>query len=102
VQRLVDRRFAPRRSTRTCGPDVPATAAPAPVKDGLPPAYDRSRPDRRFRDEDLAYATKLSRAGVPVEFHLHQGAPHEFDFIAFDSDVAPARRRRCVRVLISI
>lgn len=36
----------------------------------------------------MAYVLKLSRAGVPVELHLHPGAPHEFDSIAFDSDVA--------------
>ncbi|GAA3685533.1 alpha/beta hydrolase family protein [Lentzea atacamensis] len=55
-----------------------------------------------FRDEDLAYATKLSRAGVPVEFHLHPGAPHEFDSIAFDSDVARRAIADRVRVLRSI
>ena len=38
-----------------------------------------------FRDEDLAYALRLGQAGVPVEFHLHPGAPHQFDFIAFNT-----------------
>ena len=38
-----------------------------------------------FRDEDLAHALRLGQAGVPVEFHLHPGAPHEFDFIAFNT-----------------
>jgi acetyl esterase/lipase len=37
---------------------------------------------------DTAYATKLSRVGVPAEFHLHPGVPHEFDSIAFNSDIA--------------
>ena len=41
-----------------------------------------------FRDEDLAYALRLGQAGVPVEFHLHPGAPHEFDFIAFNTTAA--------------
>ncbi|SFR29852.1 alpha/beta hydrolase fold [Lentzea waywayandensis] len=60
------------------GPDVPATAAPARLEDaaGLPPAYVEVGQLDVFRDESLAYATKLSRAGVPVEFHLHPGAPH--------------------------
>jgi acetyl esterase/lipase len=52
--------------------------------------------------EDTAYATKLSRAGVPVEFHLHPGAPHEFDAIAFDADVARRAIADRVRVLKSI
>ena len=41
-----------------------------------------------FRDEDISYAAKLSRAGVAVEFHLHPGVPHEFDSIAPESGVA--------------
>lgn len=86
------------------GPDVPATAAPARLEDasGLPPAYVEVGQLDVFRDEDLAYATKLSRAGVPVEFHLHPGAPHEFDSIAFDSDVARRAIADRVRVLRSI
>ncbi|MEV2235796.1 alpha/beta hydrolase [Streptomyces phaeochromogenes] len=86
------------------GPDVPATAAPARLRDatGLPPAYIEVGQLDVFRDEDTAYATKLSRAGVPVEFHLHPGAPHEFDSIAFDSDVARRAIADRVRVLKSI
>jgi acetyl esterase/lipase len=86
------------------GPDVPATAAPARLEDaaGLPPAYIEVGQIDVFRDEDLAYAVKLSRAGVPVEFHLHPGAPHEFDSIAFDSDVARRAIADRVRVLKSI
>jgi acetyl esterase/lipase len=86
------------------GPDVPATAAPARLEDatGLPPAYIEVGQLDVFRDEDTAYATKLSRAGVPVEFHLHPGAPHEFDSIAFNSDVARRAIADRVRVLKSI
>ncbi|HEX6343594.1 alpha/beta hydrolase [Umezawaea sp.] len=86
------------------GPDVPATAAPARIADatGLPPAYIEVGQLDVFRDEDLAYATTLSRAGVPVEFHLHPGAPHEFDSIAFTSDVARRAVADRVRVLRSI
>jgi hypothetical protein len=39
---------------------------------------------------------------VPVEFHLHPGAPHEFDAIAFTSDVARRAIADRVRVLKSI
>jgi hypothetical protein len=37
-----------------------------------------------------------------VEFHLHPGAPHEFDSIAFTSDVARRAIADRVRVLKSI
>jgi acetyl esterase/lipase len=86
------------------GLDVSATAAPARLEDatGLPPAYIEVGQIDVFRDEDLAYAIKLSRAGVPVEFHLHPGAPHEFDSIAFDSDVARRATADRIRVLRSI
>lgn len=50
-----------------------------------------------FRDEDLAHALRLGQAGVLVEFHLHPGAPHEFDFIfdfiAFNTTTARRHRR---------
>jgi acetyl esterase/lipase len=86
------------------GPHVPPTAAPARLEDatGLPPAYIEVGQIDILRDENTAYATKLSRAGVPVEFHLHPGVPHEFDAIAFDSDVARRAIADRVRVLKSI
>ncbi|WP_405662611.1 alpha/beta hydrolase [Streptomyces sp. NBC_00079] len=86
------------------GPDVPATAAPARLEDasGLPPAYIEVGQLDVFRDEDLAYALKLSRAGVPVEFHLHPGVPHEFDSIAFTTDVARRAIADRVRALASL
>ncbi|QUW84373.1 alpha/beta hydrolase [Streptomyces mirabilis] len=85
-------------------PDVPATAAPARLEGatGLPPAYIEVGQLDAFRDEDLAYATKLSRAGVPVEFHLHPGVPHEYDSIAFTTDVARRAIADRVRVLASL
>lgn len=83
---------------------MPATAAPARLEDatGLPPAYIEVGQIDVFRDEDLAYASKLSRAGVPVEFHLPPGAPHEFASIAFAADVARRAIADRVRVLKSI
>jgi acetyl esterase/lipase len=84
--------------------DVPPAAAPARLEEatGLPAAYIEVGQLDLFRDEDTAYATKLSRAGVPVEFHLHPGVPHEFDSIAFTSDVARRAIADRVRVLKSI
>jgi acetyl esterase/lipase len=85
-------------------PDVPAHAAPARLDDatGLPPAYLEVGQLDIFRDEDTAYATKLSLAGVPVEFHLHAGVPHEFDFVAFESDVARRAMAGRIRFLRSL
>jgi acetyl esterase/lipase len=86
------------------GDRVPATAAPSRLEDaaGLPPAYIEVGQLDVFRDEDLAYATKLSRAGVDVEFHLRPGVPHEFDSIAPGSDVARRAIADRVRVLRSL
>lgn len=86
------------------GPDVPAYAAPARATDlaGLPAAYVEVGQLDIFRDEDLEYARRLSRAGVPVEFHLHARVPHYFDAVAFESDVARRALADRVRVLASL
>lgn len=86
------------------GDQVPATAAPARLEDAadLPPAYIEVGQLDVFRDEDTAYATKLSRAGVEVEFHLRPGVPHEFDSIAPHSDVARRAVADRVRALRSL
>ncbi|ONI77582.1 alpha/beta hydrolase [Kribbella sp. ALI-6-A] len=86
------------------GPGVPVTAAPARLEDatGLPPAYLEIGQIDAFRDETAAYAITLSRAGVPVEFHLHPGVPHEFDSIAFEADVSRRAIADRIRVLKSI
>lgn len=59
-------------------PDVPPYAAPARATDlaGLPPAYVCVGGADGFRDEAVDYATRLDRAGVPTELHVHPGAPH--------------------------
>ncbi|MFD0359974.1 alpha/beta hydrolase [Nocardia sp. GCM10030253] len=86
------------------GPDTSAHAAPARVTDptDLPPAYIEVGQLDIFRDEDLTYALRLSQAGVPVEFHLHAGVPHEFEGIAFTSDVAHRVMADRIRVLASL
>jgi len=83
---------------------VEPTAAPARLTDavGLPPAYIEVGQLDIFRDEDASYALTLSRAGVPVEFHLHPGVPHEYDAIAFTADVSRRAQADRVRVLKSI
>jgi acetyl esterase/lipase len=77
---------------------------PARVADlaGLPPAYIEVGQLDIFRHEDLTYALRLGQAGVPVEFHLHPGVPHEFDFIAFTSAAARRVIADRVRALASL
>ncbi len=71
----------------TIGCRSPARPA-SPTRAWLPPAYTEVAQLEMFRGEDLAYALRLGQAGVPVEFHLHPGAPHQFDFIAFNTTAA--------------
>jgi acetyl esterase/lipase len=88
----------------TGGPDVPAYAAPARAIDlsGLPTTYIEVGQLDIFRDEDLAYAERLGRAGVTVELHLRPGVPHEFETYAYTSDVARRSGADRLRVLYGI
>ncbi|MGQ0624079.1 MAG: alpha/beta hydrolase [Sporichthyaceae bacterium] len=72
------------------GAVVPACAAPARALDlaGLPPAYLVVGDIDIFAREDLAYAARLSAAGVPTEFHLLPGAPHAYDFLAPEAGIS--------------
>jgi acetyl esterase/lipase len=60
------------------GADVPATAAPARARDlsGLAPAFLGVGDVDAFLDENLDYARRLSRAGVPTELHVYPGVIH--------------------------
>lgn len=60
------------------GGDVPATAAPARARDlsGLAPAFLGVGDADAFLDENLDYARRLSRAGVPTELHVYPGIIH--------------------------
>lgn len=64
--------------------DVPAYAAPARAEDlrGLPPTYLMVGTLDGFLDEDIEYANRLMRAGVPTELHVYPGGPHGFDGFA--------------------
>lgn len=55
-----------------------AAAARASDVAGLPPTFISVGGLDLFLEENLAYADRLSRAGVPVEFHVYPGAYHGF------------------------
>jgi triacylglycerol lipase len=61
-------------------PDVSpyAAAARAAEMTGLPPTFIAVGALDLFLDEDLAYARRLLRAGVPTEVHVYPGAFHGF------------------------
>jgi acetyl esterase/lipase len=86
------------------GADVPAVAAPARLEDfdGLPPAYVEVGGLDIFLDEDIGFAHGLARAGVPVELHVHPGAPHSFERFAPASALGRRARADRVRAIASL
>ncbi|GHI85128.1 alpha/beta hydrolase [Streptomyces xanthophaeus] len=88
--------------------DLPAYAAPARATDlsGLPPAYVDVGSAETFRDEDVAYADAIWRAGGQAELHVWPGAFHGFDSLAPDAalsrDARDARTRWLRRVLAPV
>ncbi|MCW2783544.1 MAG: alpha/beta hydrolase [Marmoricola sp.] len=79
-----------------------AAAARATDLAGLPRTYLDTGELDIFRAEVLAYAARLTAAGVSTELHLHPGVPHAFEVAAPDIDVskrALADRYRFLRGL---
>ncbi|WP_223587412.1 alpha/beta hydrolase [Microbacterium sp. OVT16B] len=72
--------------------EVSIYAAPARAADlaGLPPAFIDCGSAEVFRDEDVAYATRLWEAGVQAELHVWAGGFHAFEAFAPQSAVAQA------------
>ncbi|KAJ1331396.1 acetyl esterase [Microdochium nivale] len=70
---------------RTGDNTPPAYAVPARAADlaGLPRAYIDIGGLDLFRDETLAFASRLAAASVEVELHLFSGVTHGFDAIPF-------------------
>jgi acetyl esterase/lipase len=62
------------------GPDVSPYAAPARATDlsGLPPAFIDVGSAETFRDEDVAYASRIWQAGGAAELHVWPGGSHAF------------------------
>jgi len=75
-------------------PNVSPYAAAARATDvsGLPRTFICMGALDLFLEEDLEYAHRLMRAGVPVELHVYPGAFHAFDIHA-TAQVAQAARR---------
>jgi len=76
------------------GADVSPYAAAARVARlaGLPPTYLGVGALDLLMEEDLEYARRLIREGVPTELHVYPGAFHGFDNMA-ESQVARAHTR---------
>jgi acetyl esterase/lipase len=76
------------------GPDVSPYAAPARATDlsGLPATFIDVGSVETFRDEDIDYAARLSRAGVSVELHVWPGGFHGFEMFAPETSLAQAAR----------
>ena len=67
------------------GADEPSIyAVPGRADDlaGLPPTFLATGSIDLFADENLSFAQKLMRAGVPVELHVYPGAYHGFNMVA--------------------
>ena len=79
------------------GEDVPPYAAPARAHDlaGLPPAFVSVGQLDLFREEDMAYASRLMAAGVPTTLHVYAGGFHGFNLIR----TAPFSQRHDAEVL---
>ena len=76
------------------GEGVSPYAAPARATDlaGLPPTFIGTGALDLFLEEDLDYARRLLRAGVPTELHVYPGAFHAFDMMEGAAVAEQARR----------
>ncbi|MBI3438424.1 MAG: alpha/beta hydrolase [Proteobacteria bacterium] len=77
------------------GPQVSLYAAPARASElsNLPPTFIACPTLDLFIDEDVAYAQRLMRAGVPVELHVYPGGFHGFDIFGGEAPISV--RARC-------
>ncbi len=72
--------------------DIPIYAAPARATalSGLPPTYLPVGDLDLFLDENIAYAHKLTRGGIPTNFHVFPGAYHGFNAFAPEAPASVA------------
>jgi triacylglycerol lipase len=76
-----------------------AAAARAGQLAGLPPTFINVGSLDLFFEEDMEYARRLTRAGVPVELHVYPGAFHGFDRVDPTARVSRAANRDSVEAL---
>ena len=69
-----------------------AAAARADDLTGLPPTYIATGALDLFLEEDLEYARRLIRSGVPVELHVYPGGFHGFQW-ARETDISRTAAR---------
>jgi acetyl esterase/lipase len=76
------------------GPDISPYAAAARAESlvGLPATFISVGALDLFLEEDLEYARRLIRAGVPTELHVYPGAYHGFNMVA-DAQVSQVAAR---------
>jgi acetyl esterase/lipase len=86
------------------GSAVHHSAAPARATnvEGVAPAYIEVGELDIFRDEDVDYARRLASAGISVELHVHPGAPHGFERLAPNADVAVRAMADRLRVIATL
>jgi acetyl esterase/lipase len=75
-----------------------AAAARATDLSGLPPTFISTGALDLFVEEDMEYARRLNRAGVPVELHVYAGAYHAFDVLT-NAPIAAAAKRDSLAAL---
>lgn len=82
------------------GQSVSPYASPARATDlaGLPPTFIGTAALDLFVDENIDFARRLNRAGVPTELHVWPGAFHGFDLLPGPA-IADAARRTSTEAL---
>ena len=76
-------------------------AVPARATDlsNLPPAYIVVGGVDLFRDESIAYASRLMAAGVAAELQVFPGCFHDSEWLAFEAAVSKRMRQACLDAL---
>jgi acetyl esterase/lipase len=87
------------RDPGTSGISAYAAAARAEELARLPPTFIGVGSLDLFLDEDVEYAQRLLRAGVPTELHIYPGAYHGFDLSIEAADVSKRCRRDKLQAL---